>query len=91
MQPSTGFDKTTAAIVRLEEKVSRLEEDFRELKAEMKEELSDIKNMLNTLTLHMSQNEATDKNNKMWLGTLAAIVSCAVSIGAKLLMRIFIR
>lgn len=86
-----GFDKTTAAIVRLEEKVSRLEEDFRELKADMKGELSDIKEMLNAINLHISQKEVAVKTSKAWIAAIVGIISFVVSIGATIAMRVFIK
>lgn len=91
MNERAGFDKTTAAIVRLEEKVSRLESDFREMKAEVKTELSDIKLMLSTITAKMNQDEGAFKASKFWIGVLAGFVSFMISIGTTVLIKVFFK
>lgn len=91
MNASTGFDKTTAAIVRLEEKVSRLESDFKEMKAEMKVELSDIKSMLFAINAKMNQDEGAVKASKFWIGVIAGLVSFLISIGTTVLIKVFFK
>lgn len=91
MNERTGFDKTTAAIVRLEEKVSRLESDFKEMKAEMKVELSDIKAMLFAINAKMNQDEGAVKASKFWIGVIAGLVSFLISIGTTVLLRVFLK
>lgn len=91
MNANTGFDKTTAAIVRLEEKVSRLESDFKEMKAEMKVELSDIKAMLFAINAKMNQDEGAVKASKFWIGVIAGLVSFLISIGTTVLIKVFFK
>jgi hypothetical protein len=91
MNERTGFDKTTAAIVRLEEKVSRLESDFREMKAEVKTELSDIKLMLSTITAKMNQDEGAIKASRFWIGVIAGLVSFLISVGTTVLLKVFMK
>lgn len=91
MNERTGFDKTTAAIVRLEEKVSRLESDFKEMKAEMKVELSDIKTMLYAINAKMNQDEGAVKASRFWIGVFAGFVSFLISIGTTVLLRVFLK
>lgn len=91
MNERAGFDKTTAAIVRLEEKVSRLESDFREMKAEVKTELSDIKLMLSTITAKMNQDEGAFKASKFWIGVLAGLISVVISVGTTVALKVFLK
>ena len=91
MNERTGFDKTTAAIVRLEEKVSRLESDFREMKAEVKTELSDIKIMLSTITAKMNQDEGAFMASRFWIGVFAGFVSLLISVGTTILIKVFFK
>lgn len=91
MTERTGFDKTTAAIVRLEEKVSRLESDFKEMKAEVKLELSDIKTMLSAITAKMNQDEGAFKASKFWIGVLAGFVSFTISVGTTVALKVFFK
>jgi molybdopterin converting factor small subunit len=91
MNERTGFDKTTAAIVRLEEKVSRLESDFKEMKAEVKVELSDIKLMLAQITAKMNQDEGAFMASRFWIGIFAGLVSFLISIGTTILIKVFFK
>ena len=88
---TTGFDKTTAAIVRLEEKVSRLESDFKDMKAEVKIELQDIKAMLAKLTEKMNQDEGAVKASRFWVGVVAGIISFIVSTGTAVLVKLLLK
>ena len=91
MNTTTGFDRTTAAIVRLEEKVSRLETDFKEMKAEVKTELSDIKTMLAEITAKMNKNEGAFYASKFWIGVFAGLISLMISIGTTIAIKAFFK
>ena len=91
MTTPDGFDRTTAAIVRLEEKVSRLESDFKEMKAEVKSELSEIKNMLLTINTTMTLEKGAIEASKFWIGAFAGLISTVVSIGVAILLKVFIK
>lgn len=77
MSDQGGFDRTTAAIVRLQEKVDRLEQDFQEMKGELK----DIKQMLTEITVTMTQKESQTTGwvnaSKFWIGFIASAVTLA--------------
>lgn len=91
MTERAGFDKTTAAIVRLEEKVSRLESDFKEMKAEVKIELSDIKLMLAQITAKMNQDEGAFMASRFWIGVFAGFISFLISIGTTVAFKVFFK
>lgn len=79
-QSSGGFDKTTAAIVRLEEKVDRLEKDVTEIKSELRS----IQETLSTISAHMTR-DAGERDgaiaaSRIWIAVIAGGVSAVVSL-----------
>lgn len=78
MSDQGGFDRTTAAIVRLQEKVDRLEQDFQEMKGELK----DIKEMLTAINVKMTQAKSWKDASIWWIGVIAAVVSFLVSVAS---------
>ena len=89
--PTSGFDKTTAAIVRLEEKVNRLEQDFKELKTEVKNEFNDIKLILAEITRSMSEEKGARAASKFWIGGFVGLISTLVSIGTAFAIKLFFK
>lgn len=75
---SIGFDRTTAAIVRLQEKVDRLEQDFQDMKTELKE----IKEMLTQMNGTLAQAKGWKDASIWWIGIISAIVSLLVSMAS---------
>jgi hypothetical protein len=69
-----GFDKTTAVIVRLEEKVDRLERDFVEVKSELKNIQSALDNILQQMSAEKGERAGAITATKVWIAIIAAAV-----------------
>jgi hypothetical protein len=77
---SGGFDKTTAAIVRLEEKVDRLEKDFAEVKTELKAIQATLADISAKMTHDAGQKNGILAASRVWIAIIAGGVSAVVSV-----------
>lgn len=75
-----GFDKTTAAIVRLEEKVDRLERDFTEVKSELKNIQSALDHILQQMSAEKGEKAGALTASKVWIAIIAAVVGAVSNL-----------
>lgn len=79
------FDKTTAVIVRLEEKVDRLEKDFAEVKAELQAIQKTLSEISAQMTHDAGQKDGILAASRVWIAIIAGGVSAVVSLASHII------